>query len=73
MAFVGKLSEIKLLLGPLVIQLVWYISKELSTSAGSVKEVDIYFHKIIITITITMAMVMIKMPKTSSSANVLCW
>ena len=29
MAFVGILSHIKLLFGPLVIQLVWYILKQL--------------------------------------------
>ena len=28
MAFVGKLSQIKLFFGPLVIQLVWYILKQ---------------------------------------------
>ena len=43
MAFVGILSELKLLLGPLVIQLVWYILKQLFTSV-SVKVVDIYLH-----------------------------
>ena len=43
MAFVGILSKIKLLFGPLVIQLVWYILKQLFTSA-SVKVVDIYLH-----------------------------
>ena len=32
MAFVGILSQIKLLFGPLVIQLVWYILKQLFTS-----------------------------------------
>ena len=31
MAFVGILSQIKLLFGPLVIQLVWYILKQLFT------------------------------------------
>ena len=41
MAFVAVFSQIKLLFGPLVIQLVWYIVKELFTSA-SVKVVDIY-------------------------------
>ena len=41
MAFVGILSQ-KLLFGPLVIQLVWYILKQLFTSV-SVKVVDIYF------------------------------
>ena len=41
MAFLGKLSQIKLLFGPLVIQLVWYILKQLFTSV-SVKVVDIY-------------------------------
>ena len=41
MAFVGILSQIKLLFGPLVIQLVWYILKQLFTSV-SVKVVDIY-------------------------------
>ena len=39
--FVGILSQIKLLLGPLVIQLVGYILKQLFTSV-SVKVVDIY-------------------------------
>ena len=42
-AFVGILSQIKLLYGPLVIQLVQYILKLLFTSA-SVKVVDIYLH-----------------------------
>ena len=41
MAFVGILSQIKLLFGSLVIQLVWYILKQLFTSV-SVKVVDIY-------------------------------
>ena len=41
MAFVGILLLIKLLFGPLVIQLVWYILKQLFTSV-SVKVVDIY-------------------------------
>ena len=41
MAFVGTVSQIKLLFGPLVIQLVWYIVKQLFTSV-SVKVVDIY-------------------------------
>ena len=39
--FVGILSQIKLLFGPLVIPLVWYILKQLSTSV-SVKVVAIY-------------------------------
>ena len=43
MAFVGILSQIKLLFGPLVIQVVWYILKQLFTSV-SVKGVDIYLH-----------------------------
>ena len=43
MAFFGTLSQIKLLLWPLVIQLVWYMLKQLFTSA-SVKVVDIYLH-----------------------------
>ena len=43
MAFVGIFSQIKLLFGPLVIQLVWYILKQLFTSV-SVKVVDIYLH-----------------------------
>ena len=43
MAFVGILSQIKLLLGPLVIQIVRYILKQLFTSV-SVKVVDIYLH-----------------------------
>ena len=41
MAFVGILSQIKLLFGPLFIQLVWYILKQLFTPV-SVKVVDIY-------------------------------
>ena len=41
MSFVGILSQIKLLFGPLAIQLVLYILKQLFTSV-SVKEVDIY-------------------------------
>ena len=41
MAFVGILSQIKLHFGPLVIQLVWYILKQLFTSV-SVKVVYIY-------------------------------
>ena len=41
MAFVGTVSQIKLLFGLLVIQLVWYILKQLFTSV-SVKVVDIY-------------------------------
>ena len=43
MAFVGILSQIKLLFGPLVIQLVWYILKQSFTSV-SVKVVVIYLH-----------------------------
>ena len=43
MAFIGTLSQVKLLFGPLVIQLVWYILKQLFTSV-SVKVVDIYLH-----------------------------
>ena len=43
MAFVGILSQIKLALGPPVIQVVWYILKQLFTSV-SVKVVDIYLH-----------------------------
>ena len=41
MTFVGILSPIKLLFGPLVIHLVWYLLKQLFTSV-SVKVVDIY-------------------------------
>ena len=41
MAFVGTLWQIKLLFGPLVIQLVWYIPKQLFTEV-KVKVVDIY-------------------------------
>ena len=41
MTFVGKLSQIKLLFGSLVIQLAWYIIKQLFTSV-SVKVVYIY-------------------------------
>ena len=40
MAFVGILSQIKFLFGPLVIQLVWYILKQLFTEV-EVKVVDI--------------------------------
>ena len=43
MAFAGILSPIKLLFGPPVIQLVWYILKQLFTLV-SVKVVDIYLH-----------------------------
>ena len=43
MAFVGILSQVKLLFWPLLIQLVWYILKQLFTSV-SVKVVDIYLH-----------------------------
>ena len=43
MAFVGILSQIKLLFGPLVFQLVWYTLKQLFTSV-LVKVVDIYLH-----------------------------
>ena len=43
MAFAGILSQINLLFGPLVIQLVWYILKQLFTSV-SVKVVDIYLY-----------------------------
>ena len=43
MAFVAVFSQIKLLFGPPVIQLVWYVLKQLFTSA-SVKVVDIYLH-----------------------------
>ena len=43
MAFVGILSQIKSLFGPLVIQLVWHIIKQLFTSV-SVKVVDIIHH-----------------------------
>ena len=43
MAFVGIFSQIKLFFGPLVIQLVWYILKQLFTSV-SVKVVDIYHY-----------------------------
>ena len=42
-AFASLLSQIKLLFGWLVIQLVWYILKRLFTSV-SVKVVDIYLH-----------------------------
>ena len=41
MAFVAIFSQIKLLFGPLVSQLVWYILKQLFTSV-SVKVVVIY-------------------------------
>ena len=43
MAFVAIFLQIKLLFGPPVIQLVWYILKQLFTSV-SVKVVDIYLH-----------------------------
>ena len=43
MAFVGIFSQTKLLFRPIVIQLEWYILKQLSTSV-SVKVVDIYLH-----------------------------
>ena len=43
MAFVGVLSQIKLLFGSLVIRLVWYILKQLFTSV-SVLVVDIYLY-----------------------------
>ena len=43
MAFVGILSQIKFHFGPLVVQLVCYILKQLLTSV-SVKVVDIYLH-----------------------------
>ena len=43
MAFVGILSLIKLIFGPLVIQLVWYNLKQLFASE-SVKVIDIYLH-----------------------------
>ena len=41
MTFVGILSQVKLLFGPLVIQLVWYILKQLFTSV-LVKVVAVY-------------------------------
>ena len=41
MVFVAIFSRIKLVFGPLVIQLVWYILKQLFTSV-SVKVMDIY-------------------------------
>ena len=44
MAFVGILSQIKLLFGPLVIQLVWYILKQSFTSMSEKVE-DIYLGK----------------------------
>ena len=43
MDFVAIFSLIELLFGPLVIQLVWYILKQLFTSV-SVKVVYIYLH-----------------------------
>ena len=43
MAFVAIFWQIKLLFGPLVIQLVWYILNQLFTSV-SVEVVDIYLH-----------------------------
>ena len=42
-AFIGTLSQVKLLFGPLVIQLVWYILKQLFTSM-LVTVVDIFLH-----------------------------
>ena len=42
-AFAAICSQIKSLFGPLVVQLVWYILKQLFTSV-SVKVVDIYLH-----------------------------
>ena len=45
MAFVAIFSQINLLFGPLIIQLVWYILKQLFTLVWlSVKVVDIYRH-----------------------------
>ena len=41
MSFVGILSQIELLFAPLVIQLEWYILKQLFTEV-EVKVVDIY-------------------------------
>ena len=41
MAFVGIMSQVKLLLGPLVIQLVWYIRLKQLFISVSVKVVDI--------------------------------
>ena len=43
MAFVAIFSQIKLIFGPLLIQLVSYKQKQLFTSV-SVKVVDIYLH-----------------------------
>ena len=43
MAFVGILSQIMLLFGPLDIQLVWYFLSQLFTSV-LVKVVDIFLH-----------------------------
>ena len=43
LTFVVILSQIKLIFGPLVIQLVWYLIKHLFTSVP-VKVVDIYLH-----------------------------
>ena len=43
MAFVAIFSQIKLLFGPLIIQLALYILKQLFTSV-SVKVMDIYLH-----------------------------
>ena len=42
-AFVGILSQVKLLFGPLVIQLVWYIQNN-NYKPLSVKVVDIYMY-----------------------------
>ena len=45
MAFVDILSQIKLLFGPLVIQLVWYILKQLFTSVSveMVETINLHF------------------------------
>ena len=48
MSFVGILSQIKLLSGPLVIQVVWYVLEQLFTSV-SVKVVYICLYLLIFT------------------------
>ena len=44
MTLAGKLSQIKLLFGSLVIQLVWFILKQSLFTSVLVKVVDIYLH-----------------------------
>ena len=49
MPFVGVLTQIKLIFGPLIIHIVWYKPKQLFTSV-SVNVVDIYLAAISTTI-----------------------